>query len=269
MSAGGRALEWGRGAHGHRVSRMARVQLFATCLGDLIFPDAVADAEALLARGRLRGRLSRGAGLLWTARLQLGPSRGGAAGGAHLRQGVLALAAGRLPIGLVRDDGGALPAGAARRGAVRGLGALRVPRRPWGSRASDERGQAGRLPRLVPHAARAAASRTRLAACSSAPGAKLVPLPRPDLCCGFGGTFSVRQPEVSLAMADDKLAGAAAARCARHRRSGLPHAPPRPRRARGARRPRRPSRHRACPRSRRMSSLASRRRAALPRDRAG
>jgi L-lactate dehydrogenase complex protein LldE len=39
-------------------------------------------------------------------------------------------------------------------------------------------------------------------------GARLVPLPRPDLCCGFGGTFSVRQPEVSVAMADDKLAGA-------------------------------------------------------------
>jgi L-lactate dehydrogenase complex protein LldE len=36
-----------------------------------------------------------------------------------------------------------------------------------------------------------------------------VALPRPDLCCGFGGTFSVRQPEVSVAMADDKLAGAA------------------------------------------------------------
>ena len=40
-------------------------------------------------------------------------------------------------------------------------------------------------------------------------GATLVPLPRADLCCGFGGTFSVRQPEVSLAMADEKLAGAA------------------------------------------------------------
>jgi L-lactate dehydrogenase complex protein LldE len=44
-----------------------------------------------------------------------------------------------------------------------------------------------------------------------ASGAELVPLPRPDLCCGFGGTFSVRQPEVSLAMADEKLAGAARA----------------------------------------------------------
>ena len=42
-------------------------------------------------------------------------------------------------------------------------------------------------------------------------GAELVPLGRPDLCCGFGGTFSVRQPEVSVAMADDKLAAAGAA----------------------------------------------------------
>jgi L-lactate dehydrogenase complex protein LldE len=42
-----------------------------------------------------------------------------------------------------------------------------------------------------------------------ASGATLHPLPRPDLCCGFGGTFSVRHPEISVAMADDKLAGAA------------------------------------------------------------
>jgi L-lactate dehydrogenase complex protein LldE len=41
-----------------------------------------------------------------------------------------------------------------------------------------------------------------------ASGATLVPLRRPDLCCGFGGTFSVRQPEISLALADDKLASA-------------------------------------------------------------
>jgi L-lactate dehydrogenase complex protein LldE len=41
-----------------------------------------------------------------------------------------------------------------------------------------------------------------------ASGATLVRLRRPDLCCGFGGTFSVRQPEISVAMADDKLASA-------------------------------------------------------------
>jgi len=33
--------------------------------------------------------------------------------------------------------------------------------------------------------------------------------PRADRCCGFGGTFSVRYPDVSTAMADDKLASAA------------------------------------------------------------
>jgi L-lactate dehydrogenase complex protein LldE len=35
-------------------------------------------------------------------------------------------------------------------------------------------------------------------------------LPRGDRCCGFGGTFSVRYPDVATAMADDKLASAAA-----------------------------------------------------------
>jgi L-lactate dehydrogenase complex protein LldE len=30
----------------------------------------------------------------------------------------------------------------------------------------------------------------------------------PDRCCGFGGTFSLRLPDVATAMADDKLAQA-------------------------------------------------------------
>lgn len=41
--------------------------------------------------------------------------------------------------------------------------------------------------------------------------ATLVELPRSERCCGFGGTFSVRYPEVSTAMADDKLGAAEAA----------------------------------------------------------
>lgn len=40
--------------------------------------------------------------------------------------------------------------------------------------------------------------------------ADLEELPRSDRCCGFGGAFSVRYPEVATAMADDKLATAAA-----------------------------------------------------------
>ena len=35
-------------------------------------------------------------------------------------------------------------------------------------------------------------------------GLELVEMARPDACCGFGGTFSVRLPEVAVAMADDK-----------------------------------------------------------------
>jgi len=35
-------------------------------------------------------------------------------------------------------------------------------------------------------------------------------LERPDLCCGFGGVFSVKLPEAAEAMADDKLADFAA-----------------------------------------------------------
>ena len=37
---------------------------------------------------------------------------------------------------------------------------------------------------------------------------ELLPLTHPELCCGFGGTFAVKSPELSVAMADDKLADA-------------------------------------------------------------
>jgi L-lactate dehydrogenase complex protein LldE len=42
-------------------------------------------------------------------------------------------------------------------------------------------------------------------------GAQLVELQDHRLCCGFGGTFSVKFPEVSVAMGEDKLKAAAAA----------------------------------------------------------
>jgi L-lactate dehydrogenase complex protein LldE len=46
-------------------------------------------------------------------------------------------------------------------------------------------------------------------------GAQVVPLPGSDECCGFGGSFSVRLPEVSTAILDRKLASleASGARC--------------------------------------------------------
>ncbi len=36
-------------------------------------------------------------------------------------------------------------------------------------------------------------------------GLLVLEMTRPDECCGFGGTFSLRAPEVATAMADDKL----------------------------------------------------------------
>jgi L-lactate dehydrogenase complex protein LldE len=42
-------------------------------------------------------------------------------------------------------------------------------------------------------------------------GLEFVDLSSADRCCGFGGTFSVRYPDVSVAMADSKLADVAAA----------------------------------------------------------
>ena len=35
---------------------------------------------------------------------------------------------------------------------------------------------------------------------------EMVPLPRERECCGFGGTFAVRHPEISAAMVEDKAA---------------------------------------------------------------
>lgn len=40
-------------------------------------------------------------------------------------------------------------------------------------------------------------------------GLELVEIPRWDLCCGFGGSFSVKMPEISEAMVADKVANVA------------------------------------------------------------
>lgn len=54
----------------------------------------------------------------------------------------------------------------------------------------------------------AGAARTLLAGVA---GCEVVATERDDLCCGFGGTFSLKVPAVSAAMADEKLDRAVAA----------------------------------------------------------
>ena len=159
-----------------------KVQLFATCLGDLVFPDAVADAEALLRRGRARGRLPAAAGLLRPARVQLGPPRGGA----------------RVSRARSRGRSRVSCRSSARRARARRWSSTTCPSSSASSRSTStssprflgrapplprtNEGRTPRLPRLVPHAARAA-DLGRAAAAARGGRRDLVPLaaPRPLL----------------------------------------------------------------------------------------
>jgi len=189
---------------------MPTVQLFATCLGDLAFPEAVRDAETLLRRAGFEvefparqvccGQPAFNAGHRAAARRVarsfvrafsreapvVVPSGSCATMSAHYLPellGVEPYEVWELSAFLASAGYRPLPCNAGRRIAyhdschmLRELGVSAQPRRLLGGS-----------------------------------GAELVPFARPDLCCGFGGTFSVRQPEVSVAMADEKLAGAAEA----------------------------------------------------------
>jgi L-lactate dehydrogenase complex protein LldE len=187
-----------------------RVQLFATCLGDLIFPEAVADAESLLA----------GAGF----EVEF-PPRQTCCGQPAFNAGHRA-AARRVARSFVRGFSRKLPI-VCPSGSCATMVAHYLPElvgcepfEVWELSAFLAAHDAEPPPRnegrrLAYHDS---CHMLRELHVADAPrgllersGAELVPLPRPDLCCGFGGTFSVRQPEVSVAMADDKLAGAAGA----------------------------------------------------------
>ena len=192
---------------------MARaVQLFPTCLGELVLPEAVADAKALLERAGYdvhvpsghvccgqpafnaghrpaARRVARGFIRAFSPELPVVlPSGSCATMLAHylpeLLEGAPRFEVWELSAFLARDDGAAV--------------------------AKTNEGA-----RLVYHDSchmlRELGIHDQPRQLLEASGATLAPLPRPDLCCGFGGTFSVRQPEVSIALADDKLGGAAGA----------------------------------------------------------
>jgi L-lactate dehydrogenase complex protein LldE len=189
---------------------VARVQLFATCLGDLVFPDAVEDAASLLRRAGFEIQF---------------PGRqvccGQPAFNAGHRNAARRVARG-FARAFSRDEPIVCPSGSCATMASRFLPELVgcEPFDVWELSAFLD-AQAVEILRLNEGCRVAyhdSCHMLRELRISDPPrrllersGAKLVPLPRPDLCCGFGGTFSVRQPEVSVSMADDKLAGAATA----------------------------------------------------------
>jgi L-lactate dehydrogenase complex protein LldE len=183
------------------------VQLFATCLGDLVLPEAVADAESLLEEAGFEVEFP-------PAQICCGQP---AFNSGHRR------AARRVARSFVRafshEAPIVVPSGSCATMATRYLPEL-VGCEPYDvwelSAFLDAQGMRpsprneGR--KVAYHDSchmlrelRVSEPPRRLLAAS---GAEVMPLDRPDLCCGFGGTFSARQPEVSVAMADDKLAGA-------------------------------------------------------------
>ncbi|MGI8422030.1 MAG: (Fe-S)-binding protein [Gaiellaceae bacterium] len=185
---------------------MPTVQLFATCLGDLIFPDAVRDSETLLREAGYDVEFPEGQVCCGQPAFNAGHRRAARRvartfSRAFSRENPIVVASGScatmashyLPelLGVEPFPVVELSAFLVREGIV-------VPRRNEGRRVAYHDSC---------HMLRELRISEQPRALLEASGATVEPLPRPDLCCGFGGTFSVRQPEISLAMADEKLAG--------------------------------------------------------------
>jgi L-lactate dehydrogenase complex protein LldE len=182
------------------------VQLFTSCLGDLVVPEAIADAEALLREA--------GHDVVFPRQTCCGQPAYNAGHRAAARRVAITFA--RV---FTRDFPVVVPSGSCATMLSRYLPALVgcEPYDVWELSAFLDR-HGAELPRrnrgcvLAYHDSchmlrelRIAEAPRRLLRRS---GAELRDLPRADLCCGFGGTFAARQPEVSVAMADDKLTGA-------------------------------------------------------------
>jgi L-lactate dehydrogenase complex protein LldE len=189
---------------------MATVQLFATCLGDLVLPEAVGDAERLLREAGFEVEFPEGQLCCGQPAFNSG------------HRGAARRVARTFAKAFSRNAPIVVPSGSCATMASHFLPEL-VGCEPFDvwelSSFLDDRGvEAPRRNEGRTLAYHDSCHMLRELRISDPPrrllersGALLVDLPRPDLCCGFGGTFSVRQPEVSLAMADDKLAGAAGA----------------------------------------------------------
>jgi L-lactate dehydrogenase complex protein LldE len=183
------------------------VQLFTTCLGDLLFPDAVADAEALVRRAGVDVVVPRGQVCCGQPAFNAGHH---AAASRVARTFVRAFS---------REAPIVCPSGSCATMAARYLPELLGCEPYEVSELSAFLDAQGADPPPVNEgrvvAYHDSCHMLRELRISEPPrrllersGAILRPLERPDLCCGFGGTFSVRQPEVSVAMADDKLGSA-------------------------------------------------------------
>jgi L-lactate dehydrogenase complex protein LldE len=186
------------------------VQLFATCLGDLLLPEAVADADALLREAGYSVEFPRGQVCCGQPAFNAGHR----AAARRVARTFVRSFSRDLPI--------VVPSGSCATMISRYLPELAgvSPYDVWELSAFLDREGLPVAPRNDGrtvayhdscHMLRELRIHEQPRRLLEASGATVARLPRPDLCCGFGGTFSVRQPEVSVAMADEKLAGAAEA----------------------------------------------------------
>ena len=185
------------------------VQLFATCLGDLVFPEAVADADVLLREAGFEVEVPRRQVCCGQPAFNSGHRKAAR----RIACGFVKAFSRSLPVVIpsgscatmvahyLPDLVGEEPYEVWELSAFLDRHGLQPPRRNEG-RTVAYHDSCHMLREL-----KIAAPPRRLLERS---GANVVMLPRPDLCCGFGGTFSVRQPEVSVAMADDKMFAAGA-----------------------------------------------------------
>jgi L-lactate dehydrogenase complex protein LldE len=184
------------------------VQLFATCLGDLIFPQAVADADLLLREAGFEVEFPRGQVCCGQPAFNSGHRKAARRVGRTFARAFSRAA----PI--------VVPSGSCATMVAHCLPELlgEEPYDVWELSAFLDAKGAELKPRNEGrhvayhdscHMLRELRIHQQPRRLLERSGAEVLLLPRPDLCCGFGGTFSVRQPEVSVAMADDKLGSAA------------------------------------------------------------
>ena len=182
------------------------MQLFATCLGDLVFPGAVADAEQLLRRAGFEVDFPAGQVCCGQPAFNAGHRAAARRVGRGFQRAFSRDAPIVCPSGscatmvahYLPELLGCRPFDVWELSAFLDANGVDVPRSNEGRRLAYH-DSCHMLRELgVSDAPRRLLERS---------GAALQPLPRADLCCGFGGTFSVRQPEISVALADEKLAG--------------------------------------------------------------
>ncbi len=176
-----------------------RVALFVTCLADTLFPGCREGNRDGARATRGRGRVSARADVLRPDARELGVSRrGGVARSPFRRDLRLRFDAVVTPSGScaaqVREHMPGLLGGRRRWRAGANLGAFAVPhRRPRASRTST-RATRARSP-ITRRAIRCGSfvSATHRCGCfARSPGSSFVELPDAEECCGFGGTFAVK-----------------------------------------------------------------------------